>query len=97
MNNRYIFFTTQKSRVSGYQSLKVCNENNHECNIEKNKGISHRKVLETEVDSLNLQVNCKSSRREFFTVCSLYLMLDKKLNRIAALKGEKGTTISFKA
>ena len=74
MNNRYIFFTTQKSRVSGYQSLKVCNENNHECNIEKNKGISHRKVLETEVDSLNLQVNSKNSRRQFFTVCSLYLM-----------------------
>ena len=73
MNNRYTF-TTQKSRVSGYQSLKVCNENNHECNIEKNKGISHRKVLETEVDSLNLQVNIKLSGRHqmlifYFIVC----------------------------
>lgn len=72
MNNRYIF-TTQKSRVSGYQSLKVCNENNHECNIEKNKGISHRKVLETEVDSLNLQVNSTNSGRQYF-MYSLYLM-----------------------
>ena len=72
MNNRYIF-TTQKSRVSGYQSLKVCNENNHECNIEKNKGISHRKVLENEVDSLNLQVNSTNSGRQYF-MYSLYLM-----------------------
>ena len=69
MNNRYIFFTTQKSRVSGYQSLKVCNENNHECNIEKNKGISHRKVLETEVDSLNLQVQVEDNFLLLYVVC----------------------------
>jgi len=55
-NSEQLLQKIRKSRVSGYQSLKVCNENNHECNIEKNKGISHRKVLETEVDSLNLQI-----------------------------------------